>query len=233
MSEELEFQISQYVDGVLPVAQRAELDRLLETDASARQMLADHRRVVALLKADALPDALPDVRWEAFAQSISHAVDEAADARADRMASAYRMPAWVRSAVLPFALAASLAIATGIAWRILKPSAGQGVSHEVAIHPPVQTPPTAVHNDAGGAADSVSVRTAQPSETTVHVGPPDAGANEDGGLTVAVGPSTAGKEPAIIRYSDELVSRPSSVMIASGLSPAHDDVASGYLSDMQ
>ena len=41
--DQLEFAISQYLDGTLAADEQAALERHLETDAGARQMLAEYR----------------------------------------------------------------------------------------------------------------------------------------------------------------------------------------------
>src|SRR3954470_15957884 len=80
--DDLEFLISQYVDGTLRGGQLEALDSRLKLDPAARAVLAEYRALDAQLKA--LPR--PDVRWDAFAEQISAAV---ADAEAP--AQSYRL----------------------------------------------------------------------------------------------------------------------------------------------
>ncbi|WP_428940259.1 anti-sigma factor family protein [Fontivita pretiosa] len=70
--EELEYSISQYLDGTLPPLQRDVLDERLASDAEARAILADYRRLDTLLKTH-LP-GMPQLAWDRLADEISRAV---------------------------------------------------------------------------------------------------------------------------------------------------------------
>jgi anti-sigma factor RsiW len=72
--EQLEFAISQYLDGSLPAAETAALEARLNEDAGARELLEEYRKVDTLLKA---PAALPVVAWEKLSAHLSNAVNEA------------------------------------------------------------------------------------------------------------------------------------------------------------
>src|SRR5579872_3481880 len=72
--EELEISITQYLDGTLPAEQRAALEAVLATDASARALLEEHRRLDAAMRS-AMP--MPDVDWENLGRRISDAVADA------------------------------------------------------------------------------------------------------------------------------------------------------------
>src|SRR5829696_3029990 len=71
IDEQLEFQIAQFADGTLPPAEAAALEQLLATDADARALLQDYRRIGAELKT-AMP--LPAIDWAKLADRLSDAV---------------------------------------------------------------------------------------------------------------------------------------------------------------
>jgi anti-sigma factor RsiW len=73
--EQLEFAISQYLDGSLPAEEVAALEARLNEDAAARGLLAEYRRVDALLKGT--PSAVPAIEWGRLAGRIGAAVQEA------------------------------------------------------------------------------------------------------------------------------------------------------------
>ena len=75
--QDLEFTISQYLDGTLSPADRTALERHLESDADARTMLDEYRRLNVAMKA--MP--LPAFQWDALSRSISAAVDAAHERR--------------------------------------------------------------------------------------------------------------------------------------------------------
>ena len=68
--DELEYAISQYLDGTLPPLERAALDERLAVDADARAILAEYRTLDASLKS--LP--LPALAWERVAAQIQQAI---------------------------------------------------------------------------------------------------------------------------------------------------------------
>src|SRR5687768_923655 len=95
--DELEFSISQYLDGTLPAAERDALETRLGSDAEARALYAEYESLQGVFKAA----PLPAVRWDAFAQQISAAV-----AREEMPAQSYKLTSWFRPARL--AIAASV-----------------------------------------------------------------------------------------------------------------------------
>jgi len=194
MTEDLEFSISQYVDGLLPDAERLSLELRLQQDNGARALLAEYRQLSAHL-ANSLP--LPNVRWEAFAQSISSAID----AQTEQAAHSYRMPAWIRLAARPLSIAASILIFAGIGISVY-------LHHMAAVSP---IPQVAQKQEA------ITSIVIGPSETEAVHGPAE--------VQVAIGPSaTARDEPTVVQYSGDVVTRPSSVTIASGVVPVHDTI---------
>ena len=91
--EQLEFSISQYADGTLPVEQVAALEARLAGDLAAREMLAGYRRVDSLLKVRA---ELPHVAWDEFSSRVSAVVAEEAELDRDR-----KLTLLIKSAPLP------------------------------------------------------------------------------------------------------------------------------------
>jgi hypothetical protein len=112
MNEELEFSISQYVDGTLPPAKASALEERLATDVEARELLAQYRKLDGLL-AIARTAALPaNVRWDRLASHISAAVDRSANEEP----ASYPMP-WLRFRQSKLAFAACVLIALGLGVR--------------------------------------------------------------------------------------------------------------------
>lgn len=72
--DELEYAISQYLDGVLPPLERAALEERLAGDAQARAMLEEYRKLDGVLQSS-LP--VPQVDWATFSAQTSKALDEA------------------------------------------------------------------------------------------------------------------------------------------------------------
>lgn len=112
-ADEVEFLISQYVDGTLDAAQSAALLKRLETDASARALLSEHRRTQEVLRRHAsMPVALD---WDRLADRISEHIDESVAAERRR---ALRIPvgAWLSRAAAVAAVLVVAALARQ-AWR--------------------------------------------------------------------------------------------------------------------
>jgi len=106
--EQLEFAISQYLDGTLPAKERAALLQRIESDPVARELFETHRRIDAELRTGL---RTPAVNWDRLAAQISAHIDRAEEAQAP--APTIKLT-FVRR-VMPFALAASVLIAVGIA----------------------------------------------------------------------------------------------------------------------
>lgn len=70
--EELEFSISQYLDGTLPPLERAALEGRLANDSQTQRILAEQRKLNELL---ASADPLPSINWENLSRHISRSVD--------------------------------------------------------------------------------------------------------------------------------------------------------------
>jgi len=180
--DELEFSISQYLDGTLGEAEEAALETRLASDADARALLGEYRRLDRTLKAA----PLPAFDYGALSDRISAAV-----AREDEPAQSYRLH-WVRTAA-GLAIAACVVIAVGVGIRRLGP-AGQTDPRQQAVLPtPAVERKQIVVVDAGPRS--------RPSTAPVEI--------------IAVGPSPAAQDgPALARYQEDLISRPSQVIIA-------------------
>jgi anti-sigma factor RsiW len=68
--DQLEFAISQYLDGTLPAEEKAALERCVASDAAARRMLEEHVALHQLLQAE----EIPAVQWDRLARRISDAL---------------------------------------------------------------------------------------------------------------------------------------------------------------
>lgn len=106
--EELEFRISEYLDGTLSSADRTALEQRLAVDPEARNLLAEYRSVDRILRS-ALP--LPPIDYNALAGRISQGV--AADDTGARTGVLFSFK-WMRRAA-GIAVAASVLIA-GSLW---------------------------------------------------------------------------------------------------------------------
>lgn len=183
-SQDLEFSISQYVDGTLDSSERAALEARLAADADAQTLLDEERALVGALRD--LP--LPPIEWNRLTEVISAAV-----AQAEEPVQSYRL--WRSWMPVPLGLAASLLIAAGLAIHMYSaaPSA-----------PPRHVPPVVqqVAVVTGPQADAPE----GPVQVEVSIGP---------------GNSVAGGED-LSRYSDDVVTRPSRVLVASGVNSVDD-----------
>jgi anti-sigma factor RsiW len=81
-NEDLEFLISQHADGMLDPARADEIERLIASDADARAIWLEHRRVNQLVRA--APD-LPRLDWDRVAGMISSHIDQAESAERERV----------------------------------------------------------------------------------------------------------------------------------------------------
>ena len=107
--DELEFSISQYLDGTLPDEQRASLEARFVSDPEAKALLDQERSLTAALRSS----TVPNVRWDQLAIQISGALDDQAEARMRKASWAIRFHP---SAFI--ALAASVLLAMGIAIHV-------------------------------------------------------------------------------------------------------------------
>lgn len=75
--EEMEFLISQHLDGTLSREEEAKVRELLTSSDDAREILAEYQKLDGILKGSA---AAPAVKWEMLADKISSAVDAVGEA---------------------------------------------------------------------------------------------------------------------------------------------------------
>lgn len=180
--EQLEFQITQYLDGTLSEGQRAALEQRLSADPEARRLLEEHRRVDALLKQ--MPP-VPQVNWDALAQHISASV-----AQQEAPVRHYSLTWLTRPSRL--AAAAALLLATGLAWTLLRQDRSE-VSTILADAPIAQV-----------------------------IGPQPEPSRGQAIAQIEIGPSSLARNGADVFYGEDVVIRPSQVVIASGSFPAQD-----------
>lgn len=177
--EQLQFAISQYIDGTLPDDERAVLEQRLASDPQARQLLAEYRRLDKLITAG-LPATEIEMDWAALASQISDAVAKEAEQvnevrESESIPPTYTLP-WVWKAS---ALAASILICIGllILYHGGNQPAGNG---PLAINPPSPpsppvppAPPTPVPQSLQGL--DIAVLTTENAVgspfTTVNIGP--------------------------------------------------------------
>jgi anti-sigma factor RsiW len=69
--QELEFLLTQYLDGSLPPEQRAAVRKILDNDPEARAMLNAYQKLDHLLRSEA---PMPSIEWERLAKRISAAI---------------------------------------------------------------------------------------------------------------------------------------------------------------
>jgi anti-sigma factor RsiW len=100
---DLEFQVSQYVDGQLDAAATAALEVRLRDDAAARSLLAEYKQVAAFVRDNS---SLPAINWNRLAESISTNIDASEEQRIERR---FRMP-WIQVAGSIAAVAACVVI---------------------------------------------------------------------------------------------------------------------------
>src|SRR5690348_9407674 len=192
--EQLEFAISQYLDGTLLADEEAALVERLATDPSARAIFAEYEKLNTVVKS-AMP--LPAIDWSSFSQQVSSAVE-----REDAPVKTFKLPmAWIGSLV---AMAAVIAIGFGIFFN--RPGQQGPKGHtEVSLLP---------HKSLG----SITIkgpaieRATRPALAQVSISAP---------------PSLAqgGRD---WRYAQEIVTRPSRVIIASSAESAQDNASLPY-----
>jgi anti-sigma factor RsiW len=81
--DQLQFALTQYLDGTLPVERRAQLEQILAADEAARRMLEEYRNLDAALS-QSLP--LPQVKWDRLAAHLSAVVSERGEAMRQALA---------------------------------------------------------------------------------------------------------------------------------------------------
>lgn len=108
-TDQLEFAITQYLDGTLSEFDKRVLEERLAGDAEARLLLEEYRHLDAMLRGSR---ELPSLDYEAMARSISQSIEE----EESHVAEPIRMPiVWVRR----FAIAAGVMLAVAVGWRFI------------------------------------------------------------------------------------------------------------------
>jgi len=191
--DDLEFLISQYVDGTLVGGKREALEARLKLDPGARAVLTEYRALDAQLKA--LPRL--DVRWDSLAEQISVAVAEAeAPAQSYRIADYRWANRWV-------AVAAAVLIAAGTAFVAIRNSTSRTPKSIAIVNPESETAATVTVIALGPTEPAVAASTAP--------------------LEVAIGPSDRLQDKGgVNRYAAEVITRPAQVLIASTARPVQD-----------
>lgn len=210
-NDELEFSVSQYLDGTLPADERVALEARLASDTEARAVLEEYRELTAALRRVPALDPPPAVRWDQFAERISLAVAEQDRLETEQESRRYRIGGW-RRVVAPLAVAASVLVAAAVGWRVYmgetKPDGLGQVVKKIEVIQPAPAPPETIVIVATGET---------PSEVAVNSEP----------IQVAVGPAPAAEsDPGLPRYAG-VVARPSRVTIASSLAAAQDASSAG------
>ena len=150
---------------------------------------------------------VPSINWDRFAERVGAAVADAEE----QPARTYRI-GWVRT-MASLALAAAVLIGIGFAIRLLRPDTtprpgGGGMARGVVEI-------TVVDAVASASPTSVSPTPVSPTTTSPATSPE---------IEVAVGPAAAsgGDQPAFAGFRDDVVSRPSQVIIARSGQAIHD-----------
>lgn len=147
--DELEYAISQYLDGTLPLLERNALEERLATDADARAMLAEYQKLDTMVKS-AIP--VPRIEWDRFAAQVQQAV-----AAEEPPVRHYRIGAtqWVRGLAMAAALVCVATLAIYFAARPAKPTVAPSI--EIVVAGPAVAPSDApVVNVAVGPAPTLS-----------------------------------------------------------------------------
>jgi negative regulator of sigma E activity len=115
--EQLEFTITQYLDGTLPPEESAALQVRLANDPEARALLAEHQKLTALLRAE----GLPELDWDELASDFSAVVTGTVGERS--RADDQRLNTILKSAVAPL---------PGVRWDALAERISASIDAEVA-----------------------------------------------------------------------------------------------------
>ena len=224
---DLEFFISQYLDGTLNDADRRSLEARLDADPEAQALLAEYRKLNASLVS--LPQP-PAVRWDGLADQISRAVAEwddlelaASDQKLDEALKCLPAMPTVRWDALSQHISKAIdrqGHAAG-SYKLF----GRFSSGRLALAASLLL--------AVGLAMTLYVRNAATTPGTVQpvgpvainwiseVGGPVAEVAEHPVLEVKIGPAST-LASGSIDYVDDVSSRPSAVVIASSAIPSSD-----------
>lgn len=190
--DQLEFSITQYLDGSLPASERTALMERLEKDPEAREMLEEHRRLDNVFARA----SLPAFQLEAFSKQLSEAIAQAPAPEEEQ--PSLRMP-WVgvRSWM---AIAASVIIVSGLAIAILS-------------HGRNGTASNPVHHETTASAGFVTV--------TGPISP-TASSSDDVQVSVGPSKAIAGESTLSRYSADLVMRPAHVMMVASGVNPDQD-----------
>ena len=190
--DQLEFSITQYLDGSLPESQRVALMERLEKDPEARELLEEHRRLDNVFGRA----SLPAFQLEAFSKQLLEAIAQAPAPEVEQ--PSLRMP-WVgvRSWT---AIAASVLIASGLAIAILS-------------HGRNGTGSNPVHHELTASAGFVTV-TGPVAEAT--------STSDDVQVSVGPSKAIAGESTLSRYSADLVMRPAHVMMVASGVNPDQD-----------
>ncbi len=205
--EQLQFAISQYVDGTLPPTEAAALEKRLKEDPAARKLLQEYRRINDLIDV-ALP--APEVDWDQLSTKISAAIDREASSSptVQEQPATYRMWGY---AWKPLAMAAAVLVCATVAVVAIK--SGSDSDRPTS---PVAVNPTAVSTETGRGHEPTAVAMANIQVLTAEK---PAG---QGVLEVQIGPPSQGVSTARL-YPETSSDYSPSVSIAGDPSRMRDD----------
>lgn len=135
LSQELEFAITQYLDGTLAPQAKVEVEKLLRENPQARTLFEEYKRLDALVISAAGP--LPSIDWTMLGKQISSAVAEAD--RNEQSARVYRI-GWISRPSGLLALAASLLIVIGATVIIIHSQTASSAARAEVTGPHIEVP---------------------------------------------------------------------------------------------
>jgi anti-sigma factor RsiW len=205
-ADELEFAVSQYVDGTLPAGEVPAIEARLADDATAQGLVDEHRKVLGALKSA----PLPAVRWDRLAKHLSTTVAEANEPATIKL---FARP-WVRG-LAGLAVAACVAIVSTMGIRGLRSQHQQGPGPLVDVLP---------GSDRTVAAKSIEVQIGAPD---FDGGSPAARTAVAADVTISAGADTPGGESAPT-FAEGIVARSPRSLIATGSPTAQDSAVMPY-----
>lgn len=122
-SEELEFLITQYLDGTLSADQKAAVELQLESDEDGKRLVEEHRKLTAAL---VQARCLPAINWERLGEHLSAVVAEEEQRR-----GVLRI-VWLSYAA-KLAMAACVLLAVGMGLYVLLRSQGTGLTSSAVV----------------------------------------------------------------------------------------------------
>jgi len=181
IDEQLQFQISQYLDGHLVEADRLALESRLKTDPEARRVLEEYRRINTLLDA-ALP--MPEMDWDKLTHRISAAVGQGVPAELVAVEAQSQTWAWYWR---PVALAAVVLIVAAISLVVLRRGNEDRPGRSVAVRlaPVVQIAVLTPDQPAGAGTVDIEISKAPGIASASGVYPPDLTIQQPSRVTIA------------------------------------------------